>query len=83
MELEVIVHELNMWRHYLLGIRFVLMKYHYGLKHVFDQPRLNAIKERLMALISEFDFEIKHIKGKENKLAYTLSRSVYAIHLEI
>jgi hypothetical protein len=35
-----------------------------------------------MALISEFDFEIKHVKGKENRVSYALSRSVNIVHLE-
>jgi hypothetical protein len=68
LELATIVHALKMWRHYLLGRRFVLMTDHCGLKYLFDQPRLNARQARWMALISEFDFEIKHIKGKENKV---------------
>jgi hypothetical protein len=34
-----------------------------------------------MALLSEFDFEIKHIKGKENRVADALSRSMKIIHL--
>jgi hypothetical protein len=34
-----------------------------------------------MALLSEFDFEIKHIKGKENKVVDALSRSMKTIHL--
>jgi hypothetical protein len=34
-----------------------------------------------MALLSEFDFKIKHIKGKENKVADALSRSMKKIHL--
>jgi hypothetical protein len=36
-----------------------------------------------MALLSEFDFEIKHIKGKENRVADTLSRSMKTIHLAV
>jgi hypothetical protein len=35
-----------------------------------------------MALLSEFDFEIKHIKGKENRVADALSRSMRTIHME-
>jgi hypothetical protein len=62
LDLAAIVHDLKMWRHYLLGKRFVLMADHYGLRHLFDQPKLNARKARWMALLSEFDFEIKHIK---------------------
>jgi hypothetical protein len=36
-----------------------------------------------MALLSEFDFEIKHIKGKENRVANALSRSMRTIHLAV
>jgi hypothetical protein len=35
-----------------------------------------------MALLSEFDFKIKHIKGKENNVVDALSRSMKTIHLE-
>jgi hypothetical protein len=34
-----------------------------------------------MALLSEFDFEIKHIKGKDNRVFDALSRSMRTIHL--
>jgi hypothetical protein len=36
-----------------------------------------------MALLSEFDFEIKHIKGKENKVDDALSISMKKIHLTV
>jgi hypothetical protein len=42
LELFKIVHALKMWRHYLLGRRFVLMTDHCGLKYFLDQPKLNA-----------------------------------------
>jgi hypothetical protein len=42
LELAAIVHALKMWRHYLLGRKFVLMTDHYGLRYLFDQPKLNA-----------------------------------------
>ena len=57
------------------------MTNHCGLRHLFDQPKLNARKTRWMTLLSEFDFEIKHIKGKENRVVNALSRSVKMIHL--
>jgi hypothetical protein len=81
LELAAIVHALKMWRHYLLGRKFVLMTNHCGLRYLFDQPKLNARQARWMALVSEFDFEIKHIKGKENRVADALSRSMKTIHL--
>jgi hypothetical protein len=35
-----------------------------------------------MDLLSEFDFEIKHINGKENRVVDALSRTMKVIHLE-
>jgi hypothetical protein len=64
LELVAIVHDLKMWRNYLLGRRFVLMTNHSGMRYLFDQPKINARQARWMSLLSEFDFEIKHIKGK-------------------
>jgi hypothetical protein len=81
LELASIVHALKMWRNYLLGRKFVLMTDHYGLRDLFDQPKLNARQARWMAFLSEFDFEIKHIKGKENKVVNALSRSMKKNHL--
>jgi hypothetical protein len=81
LELAAIVHALKMWRHYLLGIKFVLMIDHCGLRYLFDQLKLNARQARWMALLSEFDFKIKHIKGKENRVVDALSRSMKTIHL--
>jgi hypothetical protein len=83
LELAIIVHTLKMWRHYLLGRKFVLMTDHCGLLYLFDQPKLNARQARWMAFLSEFDFEIKHIKGKENKVADALSRSMKTIYLTL
>jgi hypothetical protein len=81
LDLAAIVHALKMWRHYLLGRKFVFMTDHFGLRYLFDQPKLNARQARWMALLSGFDFEIKHIKGKENRVVDALSRSMRTIHL--
>jgi hypothetical protein len=42
LELVAIVHALKLWRHYLLGRKFVLMIDHYGLRHLFDQSKHNT-----------------------------------------
>jgi hypothetical protein len=42
LELASIVHSFNMWRHYLMGKKFELRTDHIGLKHLFEQPTLNA-----------------------------------------
>jgi hypothetical protein len=59
------------------------MSDHCGLKYLFDQLRLNARQYGWMALINEFDFEIKNIKGKEKKVATALSQRVQKIHLAV
>jgi hypothetical protein len=82
MELSTIVRALKMWRHYLLGRIFVLIIDHSGLSYLFDQEKLNLRQARWMVLLSEFDFEIKHIKGKENYVANALIRSMKVVHLE-
>ena len=81
LELPTIVHAPKMWRNYLMEIIFELRIDHCGLKYLFDQPTLNARKGRWMEFLCEFDFEIKHIKGKENKLVDALSRKVQEMHV--
>ena len=70
-----VIHALKMWCHHLIGRKFILMTDNKGLKYLFDQPNLNARKARWQAFLSEYDFEIQHIKGKENKVANALSRN--------
>jgi hypothetical protein len=81
LELEAIVHALKMWRHYLVGKKFELRTYHCGLKHFFGQPTLNARQTRWLEFLSEYEFEIKHIKGKENQVADALSNRVHEVHI--
>jgi hypothetical protein len=80
LELGAIVHALKKWRHYLMGRRFELRTDHNGLKYLFDQPTLNARQSRWLEFLCEYDFEIKHIKGKENKVVDALSRRVHELH---
>ena len=77
LELAAIIHALKMWRHYLLGKKFILMTDHISLKYFFTQPDLTARQARWLSFLSEFDMDIKHIKGKENKIADALSRNDY------
>ena len=65
-----------------MGRIFELRIDHCGLKYLFDQPTLNARQARWLEFLCEFDFEIKHIKGKENKVANALSRKVQEMHVE-
>lgn len=76
LELAAIIHALKMWRHYLIGRQFILMSDHNGLRYLFDQLNMNSRKARWFPMISEFDFEIRYIKGKENRVAYAHSRQI-------
>jgi hypothetical protein len=80
LELVAIVHALKMWRKYLMGKIFDLRTDHSGLKYLFGQPTLNARQSRWLEFLSEYDFDIKHIKGKEKKVADALSRRVHELH---
>jgi hypothetical protein len=80
LELAAIVHALRMWRHYLMGKKFKLRIDHIVLKYLFEQPTLNAGQTRWMEFLSEYDFDIKHIKGKENKVFDALTRRVHTMH---
>jgi hypothetical protein len=63
-----------------MGKIFELKRDHIGLKYLFGQPILNAKQSRWLEFLSEYDFDIKYIKGKENNVVDALSRRVHEIH---
>ena len=65
-----------------MGQKFELKTGHHGLEYLFEQATLNARQVRWMEFLCEFDFEIKHIKGKENKVVDALSMKVHEMHVE-
>ena len=77
----MIIHALKMWRQYLPGKRFLLISDHNGLQYLFNQPNLNAMKAIWLAMISEFDFEIRFIKCNENSVGDALSRQIDVNHI--
>jgi hypothetical protein len=80
LELVAIIHTLRKWRHYLMGRIFKLRTYHNGLKYLFEKLTLNVRQSRWLEFLFEYDFDIKHIKGKENKVVDALSRKVHELH---
>ena len=80
LELEVVIHALKMWWHYLMGRKIMLLTNNNGLKHLFSQPDLNVRQERWLVFLSEFNFDVRHIKGKENKVAYALGQRISEIY---
>ena len=58
----------------MLGRQFEMKSDHKSLEYIFTQKDLNACQRRWSELLSEYDFKISYIKGKENKVADALSR---------
>jgi hypothetical protein len=63
-----------------MGKFFELITDHNGLKYLFDQPTLNAMQRIRLEFLSEYEFNIKHIKGKENKVVDALNIRVHEMH---
>ena len=63
------------------GRKTELRKDNYGPKYLFEQPTLNSRQARWMEFLCEFDFEIKHIKGKENNVVDTLKKRMHEMHV--
>jgi hypothetical protein len=66
-----------------MGKKFELRTNHIGLKYIFEQPTLNSRQTRWLEFLSEYDFDVKHIKRKENKVSDALSRRVHLMHATV
>ena len=65
-----------------MGRKFQLRIDHFGLRYLFEHPTLNSKKARWLDFLCEFDFKIKNIKGKENKVVDALKRNMHIMHVE-
>jgi hypothetical protein len=62
-----------------MGRKFLLLMDNSGVKYLFNQPDLNERQVRWLAFLSKFEFKVRHIKGKENKVADALSRRIHGL----
>jgi hypothetical protein len=67
----------------LIGIKFELRIDHMSFKYLFNQPSFNSRQARWMEFLCEFDFEIKHVKGKESKVTYALSKKFHVAAMSV
>jgi len=63
-----------------MGMKFELMKNQSGIKYLFEKQTLNYRKTRWLKFLTKYDFQINHIKGKENKIDHGLNIIVHIMH---
>jgi hypothetical protein len=83
LELAVVVHALEIWRHNLMGKRCELYTDHKSLKYIFMQANLNLRQRRWLELIKDYDLRIKYHPGKANVVANGLSRKSHVSRLVV
>jgi hypothetical protein len=81
LELQFVMLDLKLWRHYLVDRNFELKTDHESLNHLFTQRDLNARQRRWSDFMSEYDFGIYYIKGKENVFSNAFSRRPRVFYL--
>jgi hypothetical protein len=80
-EMLAIMQALAKFRQYLIGARFVVKLDHNSLKYLLEQKDLNERQQKSVSKIQAYDFDIEFVKGKNNAVAYALSRrpSIFAM----
>ena len=73
-KLLAIIHALDSWKHYLLGIAFVILTDHQSIKYFITQTKLSEKQMRWANFLSQFHFQFAHVPGKQNLVADALSR---------
>jgi hypothetical protein len=69
-----ILHALKKWHPYLIGRNFKVKTYHDSLKYFLEQRLSSEEQQKWVTKILGYDFEIVYKKGKQNVVAYALSR---------
>jgi hypothetical protein len=83
LELVAVVHDLKIWRQYLMGKRCELYTDHKSLKYIFTQSNLNLRQRRWLELIKDYDLGINYHPGKANVVADALSRRSHVSQLVV
>ena len=74
------MHALKIWCSYLQGKKLFLLTDNTCVKNLFTHPRLNHRKVGWMAFSSKFYFEVKCIKGKENRVVDALRQITHEVY---
>ncbi|CAA0840409.1 Unknown protein [Striga hermonthica] len=80
-EMTVVIHCLEMWRHYLLGTRFTIVTDNVANTYFRTQKKLSPKQARWQEFLGEFDFDWVHRPGKHNDVADALSQKAVASYV--
>lgn len=83
-EMVAVLHCLQIWRVYLLGMKFVVKTDNVANTYFKTQQKLSPKQARWQKILAEYDFVWIHKPGKQNQVADALSRkevfaAVYAL----
>ena len=76
-----VVHCPRIWRHYLLGTKFVVLTD--NVANTFFQKNLSTKQARWMEFLEEYDFTWQHKSGKHNMVPDALSRKTQEVFAAI
>ncbi len=78
LELVVIIHALELWRHYLYEEEFEVFTNHKSLQYLLSQRELNNQQHCWLKYLSDYNCTIQYHLGKSNLVADALSRKMSA-----
>ncbi|GKA65586.1 putative nucleotidyltransferase, ribonuclease H [Tanacetum coccineum] len=73
-ETPTVVHCLRIWRHYLLGSRFVIKTDNIATSYFQTQKKLSPKQAHWQDFLAEFDYQLEYNPRKANVVANALSR---------
>nr|GEU68430.1 hypothetical protein CTI12_AA187700 [Tanacetum cinerariifolium] len=72
--MTAVVHFLRIWRHYLLGSRFVIKTDNIATSYFQTQKKLSPKQAHWQDFLAESDYQLEYKPGKANVVADALSR---------
>ncbi|KMT14518.1 hypothetical protein BVRB_4g072900 [Beta vulgaris subsp. vulgaris] len=82
-EMLAVVHCLRIWRHYLLGTKFIVLTDNVANTFFQSQKNLSPKQARWMEFLEEYDFTWQHKPGKHNMVPDALSRKTQEVFAAI
>ncbi|GJW48835.1 putative nucleotidyltransferase, ribonuclease H [Tanacetum coccineum] len=72
--MTAVIHSLRIWRHYLLGLRFVVKTVNIATSYFQTQKKLSPKQARWRDFLAEFYYQLEYKPRKANVVADALSR---------